>query len=158
DRRLLQRLARLHGDVRADEAKHHLRVAALQRLRNLDVIEQGGRAGMDHRQLVAVRHAHHVVDGEVVGRGVDQLAAGDAGGGLGKPGGIPEGPDPAPRLVARAGPAIETLERRGIQEESLFHHPSPYPGGRVVTETRTGSSQPRTLSPGWAGSLIAARE
>ena len=50
-------------------------------------------------------------------RRVDQLRIRNEGGGLRKPGRIPEGANLAPHLIARAGAAIEAVIGRSLQEE-----------------------------------------
>ena len=64
----------------------------------------------DVRQLVAMR------------RRVDKLAAFDQRRGLREPVRIPERPDLAPRLEARPRAAVESVERRPLQEKRS-HHP-----------------------------------
>ena len=62
-----------------------------------------------------------VGEAEPVRRRVDQLGALDQRGGLRQPGRIPERLDLAPVLIARAGSAIEALERRRLQKQGLHH-------------------------------------
>ncbi len=66
---------------------------------------------------------------------------------LGEPGRIPERADLAPRLIARAGAAVEAVEGRRMQKQGLHHRPfspSTRSSGRSV---RRGSSDPaRRLS------------
>ena len=56
-----------------------------------------------------------------VRRRVDELAAFDERGGLREPGRIPERPDLAARLIARAGAAVEAFERWRLQKEGTHH-------------------------------------
>ena len=70
---------------------------------------------MQHDEIVVARLGDDVAEPQSVRRGVDQLAARHNSGDLGKPGRIPEGPNFAPRLIARARPAIEAVEGRSLQ-------------------------------------------
>src|SRR5262249_16895792 len=79
------------------------------------------RAGVDEAQLVVVGDAQDVGQRQVRWRCVDQLAARYHGGRLRQPGRKPERAHLASRLVARAGAAVEPLERRGVQEQRLPH-------------------------------------
>src|SRR5471032_1715175 len=69
-----------------------------------------------------------VLEGQVVRRGVDQPRSGHHGRGLGQPGGKPEALHFPLHLVARAGAAVVTLERRGLQEKGLHHRHTSWPG------------------------------
>ena len=60
-----------------------------------------------------------LLDADVVGRAIQQPGIGRERGWLGQPGGIPKAGHLAPRLVARAGTAVEALERGRVQEKSL---------------------------------------
>ena len=62
----------------------------------------------DEIELAGLRE--HVLDGRPVRGRIDELAARDQRRGLGEPGRIPEGFDLAPRLIARAGAAVEAVE------------------------------------------------
>src|SRR6266436_2962754 len=53
----------------------------------------------------------------VLGWSIDEARAGDHGGGLREPRRVPERADLAPRLVARAGAAVEALIGGRVQEE-----------------------------------------
>ena len=62
-----------------------------------------------------------LVHADVVRRAVEQLASGHQRGGLRQPGGIPEAGDFAPRLVARAGAAVEAVKGRRREEKRVVH-------------------------------------
>ena len=67
-------------------------------------------------------HLDRLLDGDLVGRGVHDFAVGQHPGGIAEPDGIPVGFNLAGRGPARTGAPIETLERRGIQEQRLQRH------------------------------------
>src|SRR5207245_10740112 len=77
----------------------------------------GGRARVETGQLVAARERRHVVEREAGGGGGDEAAAGHERRGLREPGRIPERADLAAGLIARAGAAVEALERWWMQEQ-----------------------------------------
>ena len=73
---------------------------------------------MQHRQVVLRCQREDVGEVQAGRRGVDQATAGHQGGQSGQPGGIPEGSDLSPGLIAGAGPAVETRRRRADGEQS----------------------------------------
>ena len=77
---------------------------------------------MHHDQVVLAGERGHLLDGQAVGRRVDQAAAGHERGGLGEPGRVPERADLSPRLVPGARAAVEALERRGMEEQRPERH------------------------------------
>ena len=125
DRRALrQAFLRLHRHLGADEADLQRRVRILQRRRHLHVGGERRRRGVDHAQLVIPRLARHRIEADARRRCIDQLAARHQRGRLRQPGRIPERADLPPRLIARAGAAVETVERRRMQEQRLHHRGS----------------------------------
>ena len=71
---------------------------------------------MQYREVIVARVAHHVGQREPVRHRVDELAVRDASRDLREPGRVPVGADFAARLVARAGAAVEPVERRRLQK------------------------------------------
>jgi len=119
--RRFEAFPRLDRDLGADEADLELRVRVLHRLRDLHVVGKGRRRGVHHHELVFLRQRQHIAEAQP-GRGrVDKAAALDQRRRLRKPGRKPERADFAPRLITRARAAVETFERRRLQEQS-FHH------------------------------------
>ena len=86
------------------------------------VAAEGGGARVHHDLVVLAGERGHLLEGQAVGRRVDQAASGDERGGLGQPGGVPERADLAARLVARARAPIEPLEGRRMQEQRAPRH------------------------------------
>ena len=103
----------------ADEADPQPRILPLERLGDADVVGERRRARVEHGQLVVARERRHVVEREARGGRVDEAAAGHERRGLREPGRIPERADLAAGLIARAGAAVEALERWWMQEERL---------------------------------------
>ncbi len=93
----------------------------LQALGDPHVERERWRTGMKDGQLVVVGEWSDVVEAEPGGGSVDEPAARHERRGLREPRGIPERPDLAPCLIPRAGAAVETLEGRRMQKESLQH-------------------------------------
>ena len=112
-----QRLLGSRRHVAADEADHGVRLGVLQRLRGADVGAERRRAGVDDDVVVVAGDLHHVLDGQVLGRRVEQPRARQHAGRVREPGRVPERPDLALRLVARAGSPVEVVVRRRIQEQ-----------------------------------------
>ena len=71
---------------------------------------------------------------------VDQLAARHDGGDLGQPGRVPERPDLAFRLIARARPAVEPLVRRRVQAQGAHHGKPASLGGRRMAADHGGAA------------------
>ena len=90
-------------------------LASLSASTTLHVGSEGRRRGVQHDEIVVARLRQRRRRARSVRRRVDQLAARHQRGGLGEPGRIPERPDLAPRLIARAGAAIEAVEGRSLQ-------------------------------------------
>src|ERR1700722_18488158 len=67
------------------------------------------------------RGRQHRLHAKARGWRVDQLAAGHQSRRLCQPGGKPERPDLAARMIAGARAAVETVERWRLQEQSLHH-------------------------------------
>ena len=78
---------------------------------------EGGRAGVEDDQLVVAGDGTTSVQVKSAGGASSSTAARHQRRRLGEPGRVPERPDLAPRLVARASAAIEALEGRRVQEE-----------------------------------------
>ena len=83
--------------------------SALRASATRDVRRERRRARVHHAEVVLPSERTHVVEGEAVGGRVDQARAGHQRGGLGQPRRVPEGADLAPRLIARAGAAVEAV-------------------------------------------------
>ncbi len=64
---------------------------------------------MQHRQVVLCCQRENIGEVQAGRRGVDQATAGHQGGQSGQPGGIPEGSDLSPGLIAGAGPAVKPV-------------------------------------------------
>ncbi len=76
---------------------------------------------MQHRKIVVARLLDDLVEREPVRHRVDELAAGDDGRHLGEPRRIPVRAYLAPRLVARAGSAVEPVEGGSLQAQCSHH-------------------------------------
>ena len=111
----------LHGDFGANEADEHVRVFRLERFGHFHVVAEGWRGGVDDEQVMGFGVGQHVGHGQAGRRGVNERGVGHQGRGLGQPCGEPEGFDLAPRLVARARAAVETVVGRGLQKQGLQH-------------------------------------
>ena len=116
--RFFQRGARIDRDIGADQADLDAGLGRLQPGRGLRVGGEGRRRGMQHREIVMRGLGDRLVGADAVRGGVDQLGIRHHGGELGEPGRIPVGLDLAPRLVARAGAAIESVIGRRLHEQS----------------------------------------
>src|SRR5262249_20003263 len=113
----------LNRDVSADEPDAERGVLRLQRLGDLDVRGERGRAGVQDGEVILAREWANVVQHQAIGRRVHQARSGHEGRRLGEPRWIPEGADFATRLVTRSGAAVEAVIRRWMQEErSLKGH------------------------------------
>ena len=108
-------------DLGADHADLEIGIGRLQRADGLHVGGKRRRRGVQHHEIAVLDLRQDVGEAEPVRRRVDQLGALDQRGGLRQPGRIPERLDLAPVLIARAGSAIETLERRRLQKQGLHH-------------------------------------
>ncbi len=106
----VEALFRLDRDFGADQADLQPRVFVLQRFGDFDIGGEGGRRGVDHRQLVAAGQRQYLIELEPGRRSVDQSAARNQGSRLGQPGRVPERADLALGLVARSGAAVEAVE------------------------------------------------
>ena len=120
-RRGFQCLGGQHRGVRADETDLRIRTLRLDGLGDLAVILQRGRAGVDDDVIVVLRDVEAFILADVVRRTIEELRAGDQGGGLREPGRIPIRSNFAPRLVARTGTTIKAIERGRRKEQSLAH-------------------------------------
>ena len=108
-------------DLGADHADLEIGIGRLQRADGLHVGGKRRRRGVQHHEIAVLDLRQHVGEAEPVRRRVDQLGALDQRGGLRQPGRIPERLDLAAVLIARAGSAIEALERRRLQKQGLHH-------------------------------------
>ena len=105
---------RFDRDLGPDQSDREPWVGVLQRLGDFHIGGEGRGRGMQHDQLVITGERQHVVKPQPRRRGVDQPAARHQRGGLREPCRVPEGSYLPPRLIARARPAIETVERRRV--------------------------------------------
>jgi len=80
---------------------------------------------VQHDEVVVADVLGHLREFDAVARRIDQLRILDQGGGLREPGRIPERAHFAPRLVARAGTAVEAVERRRLKKQCSHHGPNP---------------------------------
>src|SRR6267143_3236159 len=112
-----QRSLRIHGDVGADEADSEPWILLLERFCNPNVVSEGGRTGMQNRQLVFRGDRADVLQGEVGGWGIDQARTWHERGRLREPRGVPERADLAPGLIPRARTTVEALVRGRMQEQ-----------------------------------------
>ena len=152
-----------------DHPHENSRILALQALRDPDVTTEGGRARVHHHLVVLAGERDHPLDGETVGRRVDQAATGHERGGLGEPGRVPERADLSTRLVPGSCAAIEAFERGRMEEQRPERHdtlrhardcadwprqtpgvePDWRPGERSSSPGRPGQA-PRRRAPGCA--------
>ena len=116
-----QAAVRIDRDLGADQADLELRIGRLERAHRPQVGLERRRRGVQHHQIALGCFRQDVVEAEPVRRRVDQLGALDQGGRLRQPGRIPERADLAAHLIARAGAAIEAVERRSLQEQRPHH-------------------------------------
>ena len=116
-----------HGNVRPDKPDLNIRVLLFEAAGAGHVVLQAGRTGVHDDQFVIFGDGKDFGVGLVVRGRVYEFAAGDEGGGLRQPGGIPIRRDLALGLVARTGSAVEAV-KRGRAEEKRFQHGgvSPY--------------------------------
>ncbi len=122
DRRALRKaFVRLHRDLGADEADLQRRIFIPKRLRDLHVGGEGGCRGVDDAEFVRPRLGDDLGQADARRRRVDQTAARHQRGRLGQPCRIPERTDLPPRLIARAGAAVEAVERGRVEEQRLHH-------------------------------------
>src|SRR5208282_4362152 len=105
--------------MRADEADSGLGSGLLDGFGDLAVVLQRRRAGVDNDMVVALGLFEALVDLNVMRGAIQELRIGHQRGWLREPSGVPEAGDLAPRLVARAGAAVEAVERRGGEEKGL---------------------------------------
>ena len=111
-----RRAGRVDGDLGADQPDFQSAVGFLERLDGRDIGGKRRRRGVQHHEIVVPRARRHFGELGAVRRRVDKLAAFDQGGRLGEPGRIPERADFAARLIARAGAAVEAVERGGLKK------------------------------------------
>ena len=76
---------------------------------------------MDDDVIVAFGLFQALFDADIVRRAIEQFGIGHQCGRLRQPCRIPIAGDLAPRLVTRARPAIEAIERRWTKEECFAH-------------------------------------
>ena len=118
DRRILaQGLFRLHRHRRTHEANLYLRVGFLHHLGHLHVNVKTGRGSEEHQKLIIGRHGDGLFDGNLVGRGIEHFAVGQHAGRVTEPNRIPIAFNFARGRPAAAGAAVESLERRRVEEE-----------------------------------------
>ena len=119
-----ERFRRQHRGVGADKADPGFRPLLFDGFRHLAVVLQGGRGGVNDDVVVIPGSAQALPDADAVRGAIQQLGAGDQRGRLRQPGRIPETGDLPARLVARAGAAIKTVERRAATGKgcSLCQH------------------------------------
>ena len=120
-RRGVQAACRVDGDFGADQADFQVAVGCLERLDGRDVGRERRRRGVQHDEIVVPRARRHFGELGAVRRRVDQLRAFDQSGRLGEPGRVPERADFAARLIARAGAAVEAVERGGLKKQCPHH-------------------------------------
>ena len=113
-----------HGHMSPDHAHEEPGVLALEALGHANVATEGRRARVHDDMVVVSGERSHLLEGQAVGRGVDQPASGHERGGLGQPGGIPEGADLPASLVPGPCPAVEAVERRRMEKQGAERHES----------------------------------
>src|SRR3990167_2767215 len=131
--RRTQGTLRIHRHVSSDEANAEVRVIGLQSLGNPDVIGKGRGARVEDGKLVLSGERADVLEGEPVGRRIDQPRARDQRRRLGEPRRIPERSNLAARLIAGARAPVEPLvgwrvEEKGpeVRARSVSHEMSLY--------------------------------
>ena len=120
-RRGLQGLGGEDGGVGADKADEGLRAVELDRLGHLAIVLEGGGRGVNDDVVVVAGLPEALLDADVVRRAIEQLALRHQRRRLRQPCGIPETGHLPPRLVARAGPAIEAVEGGGTEKQGPAH-------------------------------------
>jgi len=119
--RRAQASRRIDGDLGADQAGLQAGVDGFQRLDGLDVGRKRRRRRMQHGEIEVECSRGDVGELQAMRGSIDQCAAFDQCGRLREPRRIPERANLATRLVARPGAAVETFERRRLQEKSAHH-------------------------------------
>ena len=135
-----RRLLRLHRHLGADQPDLERRVLRLQPLRHLHVGGEGGRRGVQHREVVVARHRRHLGQALPVRRRVHEARAFHQRRRLREPGREPEALDLAPRLVAGAGAAVEAVEGGRLEEQGPHHRPHPTPQAAARPSNRRGAT------------------
>ena len=107
--------------VAPDETDHRVGLRGLEGLGRPDVGPERGGARVQDYVVVILRNSHHVVDRQVLRRGVEQPGAGEHAGRVRKPRGVPEGPHLTLRLVASACAPVEVVVRGWVQEQRPHH-------------------------------------
>ena len=115
-RRGLERFSGQHRGVRADKPDGRGRVLLFDRLGHFAIVPQRRGGSVDDDVLEPARDFQTLLDSDVVGRAIEQLAIRHQGGRLGQPGRVPIGGDLAPGLIARAGAAVKPIETRWREE------------------------------------------
>src|SRR5216683_917496 len=103
-----------------DESNYAIAVDSLDRLGRPNVHLQRWRRGMDHDEVIWLGLSHGLLGRVTMWRGIEQASSGHQTGRVSQPGGIPEGPDLARRLVARTRTPVEVVVGRRVQEHG-FH-------------------------------------
>jgi hypothetical protein len=98
--------------MRTDKAHQRRGLARFERADKTHVVTQRGRASVDDDEIVRKGGSEHVLEAHAVRWRIDQPAVRNKCRGLSQPRRVPERFDLAPRLVARAGPAVKASEGR----------------------------------------------
>jgi hypothetical protein len=115
-RRCLQAADRIDCNLGADKAGFKRRIGRLECLDRLNVGGKRRRRRVQHGKIVIARGGRNLRKPQAVRRRIDQFAVLDQCGRLRQPGRIPERADFPPRLIARAGAAIEALKGGRLQK------------------------------------------
>src|SRR3954451_642516 len=100
----------------ADEADDRVRTILFYRFSDLAIVFERGRRCVNDDVIVILRFLQALLDLDVMRRAIHQPGARHERRWLGKPRGIPIAGDLTPRLVARTGAAIKTIEARRTQK------------------------------------------
>ena len=125
-RRGLQDAEGVDRHLRAGEAGLEARIGRLQRLDRLDVGGERRRRSVQDREIEVLRFGDDFRELDPVRRCVDQLTVLNKRCRLREPVRIPERSDLALRLVARAGAAVEPIERGRLKKQRP-HHSADFP-------------------------------
>src|SRR5690242_3872253 len=113
--------------MRANKSNLHPRIHFFNLANQFDVALKTNRRGKQNQELIVFADFHRLLPVHFVRRSVEQPAPGDHPGRIGQPNRIPIRFNLSRRGPPRTGPAVEILETRRVQQQSLhrFRHSSP---------------------------------
>jgi hypothetical protein len=115
----IQRSFRIHHGLRSHHADQHRRPLGLQHLGKFRIGRKRRSAGMQDHEFVVARDGEALLHRQFVGGRVEHPRVRHQRRGLRQPGRVPERFHLPFRLVARAGAAVEAVERGSLQEQRL---------------------------------------